>query len=88
MKLNILVISCIPIQHFLFNTCKRIMPSIKYFKREVKTTLSSPTGNLSKAIISGGIVAANKKVQRVMDTINDGTLLKRGRTSTVMMPKV
>lgn len=50
----------------------------KYFKREVKTPLPSPTGSLSSAISSGGIVAANKEVQRVMDTINDGTLLKRG----------
>ena len=26
----------------------------------------------------GGIIAVNKEVQRVMDIINDGTLLKRG----------
>ena len=50
----------------------------KYFKREVKTPLLLPTGSLSSVISSGGIVAANKEVQRVMDTINDGTLLKRG----------
>ena len=50
----------------------------KYFKREVKTPLPSPTGNLYSAISSGGIVTANKEVQRVVETINDGTLLKRG----------
>ena len=50
----------------------------KYFKREVKTPLPSPTGNLSSAISSGGIVATNREVQRVMDKSNDGTLLKRG----------
>ena len=50
----------------------------KYFKREVKTPLPSPTGSLSSAIDLGGIVTANKEVQCVMDAINDGTLLKRG----------
>ena len=49
-----------------------------YFKREVKTPLPSPTGSLSSAISSGGIVAANKEVQRMVETISDGTLLKRG----------
>ena len=41
---------------------KRIMALFKYFKREVKTALLSPTGSLSKAITSGEIVAANKEV--------------------------
>jgi len=50
----------------------------KYFKREVKAPLPSPSGSLSKAISTGGIVAANKEVQRVMESINDGTQLKRG----------
>ena len=50
----------------------------KYLKREVKTPLPSPTGSLSRAISSGGIVAANKEVQHVVESINDGTLLKRG----------
>ena len=50
----------------------------KYFKREVNTLLQSPTGSLSKVISKDGIVAANKEVQRMMDSINDGTLLKRG----------
>ena len=50
----------------------------KYFKREVKTPLLSPTGSLYSAISSGGTVATNKEVQCVVETINDGTLLKRG----------
>ena len=50
----------------------------KYFKREVKAPLPLPTGSLSSAISLGRIVVANKEVQHVMDTINDGTLLKRG----------
>ena len=50
----------------------------KYFKQEVKTPLQPPTGSLSSAISSGGIITANKGVQPVVDTINDGTSLKRG----------
>ena len=48
----------------------------KYFKQEVKILLPLPTGSLSSVISLGRIVTANKEVQRVMDTINDG--LKRG----------
>ena len=59
----------------------------KYFKREVKTPLPSPTGNLSSAISSGGIVATNREAQRVMDKSNDGTLLRGARMSTLMMRK-
>ena len=55
---------------------KHIITLFKYFKREVKTALPSHTDSLSKAITSGGIVAANKEVQRMMDAINDGTPLK------------
>jgi len=50
----------------------------KYFKWEVKAPLPSPSGNLSRTISSGGIVAANKEVQRVIDSGTDGTVLKRG----------
>ena len=50
----------------------------KYFKQEVKTPLPSPTGSLSSAISSDRIVTANKEVHPVVDTINDGTSLKRG----------
>ena len=50
----------------------------KDFKREVRTPLPSHTGSLSSAISPGGTVAANKEVQHVVETINDGTLLKRG----------
>ena len=46
-------------------------------KQEVKTPLPSPTGSLSKAISTGGIVAANMEVQCVMDSNSDGTLLIR-----------
>ena len=49
-----------------------------YFKRGVKTPLPSPTGSLSCAISLSGIVAANKEVHPVVDSINDGTLLERG----------
>ena len=50
----------------------------KYFKRaaEVKTSLPSPTGSLYQATFS--YRAATKEVQRVRDTINDGTLYLRG----------
>ena len=48
----------------------------KYFKREVKTPLPSPSGSLSRTISSGGIIAANKEVQRMMDSGTDGTVLK------------
>ena len=51
----------------------------KYFKREVKAPLPSPLGSLSRTISTGRMVAANKEVQRVMDTSGtDGTVLKRG----------
>ena len=49
-----------------------------YFKRGVKTPLPSPTGSLFCVISSSGIVTTNKEVQPVVDSINDGTLLKRG----------
>ena len=50
----------------------------KYFKQatEVKTSLPSPTGNLYQATFS--CRAATKDIQRVVDTINDGTLYLRG----------
>ena len=46
----------------------------KYFKRaaEVKTSLPSPTGSLYQTTFS--CRAATKEIQRVIDTINDGTL--------------
>ena len=44
----------------------------------INTLLPSPTTSLSKVISTDGIVAANE-VQRVMDSINDRTLLKRGQ---------
>ena len=60
----------------------------KYFKREVKTPLLSHTGSLSSAISSGGIVATNKEVQRVMDTsLMMGYYLRGGCMSTLMMRK-
>ena len=50
----------------------------KYFKRasEVKTSLPSPTGSLYQAKFS--CRATTKEIQRVIDTINDGTLYLRG----------
>ena len=51
----------------------------KYFKRaaEVKTSLPSPTGSLyPEATFS--CRAATKEIQRVIDTINNGTLYLRG----------
>ena len=53
----------------------------KYFKRaaEVKTSLPSPTGSL--CMIKQhfhACRAATKEIQRVIDTINDGTLYLRG----------
>ena len=50
----------------------------KYFKRaaKVKTSLTSPTGILYQATFS--CRAATKEIQRVIDTINDGTLYLRG----------
>ena len=36
------------------------------------------SSSLSKAISTDGIVTANKEVQCMMDSINDGTQLKRG----------
>lgn len=56
----------------------REMELWKYFKPEIKTPLPSPAGSLCKAIPTSGIVAANKEVQRVMGSINDGTQRKRG----------
>jgi len=50
----------------------------KYFIREVKAPLPSPSGSLSRTISSGGIVAANKEVQHVIDSSMDGTVLKKG----------
>ena len=59
----------------------------KYFKRatEVKTSrLPSPTGSLHQATFSCRAAtirrfsAATKEIQRVIDTINDGTLYLRG----------
>ena len=49
-----------------------------YFKRaaKVKTSLPSPTGSLYQATFS--CRAATKEIQRVIDTINDGTLYLRG----------
>ena len=50
----------------------------KYLKRatKVKTSLPSPTGSLYQAAFS--CKAATKEIQRVIDTINDGTLYLRG----------
>ena len=50
----------------------------KYFKRaaEVKTSLPSPTGSSYQATFS--CRAATKEIQRMMDTINDGTLYLQG----------
>jgi len=45
--------------------------------KKLKTLLPSPSGSLSKAISTVGIVASNKKVQQVMGSINDGTMLKK-----------
>ena len=58
----------------------------KYFKRatKVKTSLPSPTGSLYQATFSCRAAtirrfsAATKETQRVIDTINDGTLYLRG----------
>ena len=49
----------------------------KYFKRatEVKISVPSPTGSLYQATFS--CRAATKEIQRMIDTINDGTLYLR-----------
>ena len=54
----------------------------KYFKREVKTPLPSPTGSLSKTISTGGIVAANKEVQHMMDSLRGAHM----NTLTMLTP--
>ena len=50
----------------------------KYFKQaaEVKTSLPSPTGSLYQATFSCRVTT--KEIQRVIDTINDGTLYLQG----------
>ena len=65
----------------------------KYFKQpaEVKTPLATITycdGLLAvyfeQHLHAGGILAATKEIQRVIDIINDGTLYLQGaRTSTL-----
>ena len=51
----------------------------KYLKRDVKTLLPSPSDSLSGIISTiGGIVSANKEVQKVIKESEDGTLHKRG----------
>ena len=52
--------------------------TLEVLQKKVKTPLPSPSGSLFKVISTGGIVATNKEVQRVMGSINDGTMLKRG----------
>ena len=49
----------------------------KYFKQaaEVKTSLPLPTGSSYQATFS--CKTATKEIQRVIDTINDGTLYLR-----------
>jgi len=43
------------------------MALLKYFKREVKTHLLSPSGSLSRQIPNSGIVATNKEVATAHD---------------------
>ena len=59
----------------------------KYFKQaaEVKIPLPSPTGSLFQAVFS--CKAANKEVQHVIDTINDGTLYLRGAHTSTLQGK-
>ena len=59
-----------------------------YFKQaaEVKTPLALPilAVYFEQYLHAGGIVSANKDIQHVIDTINDGTLYLRGaHTSTL-----
>ena len=63
----------------------------KYFKlaAEVKTPLPSPilVFYFEQYLHAGGIVATDKEVQRVIDTINDGTLYLRGAHTSALRGK-
>ena len=80
-KLNILVISCIPVLDIFVQHVHMVgkwLALWKYFKQatEVKIPLPLPTVSFFRAIFS--CRAANKEVQHVIDTVNDGTLYLRG----------
>ena len=65
------------LETFRIATCACVTALWKYFKCEVKTPLQSPNGSLTRVISFTGIAAANREVQQVMETNNNGTMWKR-----------
>ena len=61
--------------------CKIKMALLKYFKKA--SVLPSPDGPLSEKMPSATIAAANKEVQKVLDSVEDGSTSKRAPTPSI-----